>query len=336
MTFGDNVGPDLHFSSKSISDHLVHSCVTSSNETDEKVWEEVKNALRPGGHLAVVIKMEDHHKVMVAIEDAGFEIRDAVACLVDSDSFENFERNYYMTVLARKPLSEDNVAQNVLKHETAAINIDDCRLDYDGPVKRSSRESDGSEYYDGNSNWQERGRKPNRPSTPTDKGRWPTNLILDNESSKELDFQSGKLSSGENAVRTKDASDSYHGGDTGAFSEGAVMTTYGDSGGASRYFYTPKDFSEEFENSDLVGLMCYLIRLLTPEDGVVFDPFLSTSSVGVSAILEDRKFIGNGEESSHPDIKFAAENASQLREKYTSKEKQKNDKDSTVEHNFWD
>jgi site-specific DNA-methyltransferase (adenine-specific) len=40
------------------------------------------------------------------------------------------------------------------------------------------------------------------------------------------------------------------------------------------------------------ALMQYLIRLVTPEGGVVLDPFAGSGSTGKAAILENKKFIG--------------------------------------------
>ena len=41
-----------------------------------------------------------------------------------------------------------------------------------------------------------------------------------------------------------------------------------------------------------VDLIAHLIRLCTPEDGIVLDPFLGSGSHGVSAVSEGRSFIG--------------------------------------------
>lgn len=40
------------------------------------------------------------------------------------------------------------------------------------------------------------------------------------------------------------------------------------------------------------ALMQYLIRLVTPENGIVLDPFCGSGSTGKAAILENKKFIG--------------------------------------------
>ena len=38
--------------------------------------------------------------------------------------------------------------------------------------------------------------------------------------------------------------------------------------------------------------MRYLIRLVTPENGTVLDPFMGSGSTGKAAILENKSFIG--------------------------------------------
>jgi len=50
------------------------------------------------------------------------------------------------------------------------------------------------------------------------------------------------------------------------------------------------------------SLMRYLCRLVTPPDGVVFDPFMGSGSTGKAAILEGFSFIGIDKESEYVDI----------------------------------
>lgn len=40
------------------------------------------------------------------------------------------------------------------------------------------------------------------------------------------------------------------------------------------------------------GLMRYLVRLITRQDGLVLDPFAGSFSTGKGAILERRRFVG--------------------------------------------
>jgi DNA modification methylase len=74
-------------------------------------------------------------------------------------------------VLARKPF-KGNVAQNVLKHGTGALNIDACRVGqggYDTPVDRVAGDRSRDEYRTGTAVG---------PHALADTGRWPPNVLL--------------------------------------------------------------------------------------------------------------------------------------------------------------
>ena len=78
--------------------------------------------------------------------------------------------------LVRKPLSEANVASNVLKHHTGGLNIDACRLS-------TGDNLDGGAYTDGaqpRSGELFNALKPGGAGTYVQpSGRWPTNLIFE-------------------------------------------------------------------------------------------------------------------------------------------------------------
>tara|TARA_B110000285_G_C14958412_1_gene530381 strand:- start:55 stop:963 length:909 start_codon:yes stop_codon:yes gene_type:complete len=63
----------------------------------------------------------------------------------------------------------------------------------------------------------------------------------------------------------------------------------------AKYFYCAKASKKEKEGTDHptvkpLELMKYLVRLVTPKDGLVLDPFAGTGTTGEAAILEDRKY----------------------------------------------
>ncbi|MBK6942481.1 MAG: site-specific DNA-methyltransferase [Planctomycetes bacterium] len=87
-----------------------------------------------------------------------------------------------------------------------------------------------------------------------------------------------------------------------------TMQGYGDTGGASRFFYTAKA-SRRDRNTCVDGvhragvsnahptvkpieLMRWLVRLVTPPSGLVLDPFNGSGTTGVSAALEGFHYIG--------------------------------------------
>jgi site-specific DNA-methyltransferase (adenine-specific) len=66
----------------------------------------------------------------------------------------------------------------------------------------------------------------------------------------------------------------------------------------SKYFYCPKANKKDREENNNhptvkpTDLMKYLIRLVTPKDGTVLDPFMGSGSTGKAAVLEGFSFIG--------------------------------------------
>src|SRR5690606_33710438 len=78
----------------------------------------------------------------------------------------------------------------------------------------------------------------------------------------------------------------------------------GDKGGASRFFYSSK-VSKKERNAGLpdadkndhptvkpIGVMKWLVKMVTPPGGVVLDPFMGSGSTGCAAAQEGFDFIG--------------------------------------------
>jgi DNA modification methylase len=133
-------------------------------------------------------------------------------------------------IVARKPII-GTVAENVQRYGTGALNIDGCRINLDGDYKcgangRPSQTGLGDNY------------DPTKANHHSNVGRWPANLILDEEAAALLDEQSGELTSGKTVSRAKTTS-GHQGNVYGAESRGAdPIDWYGDTGGASRFFKT--------------------------------------------------------------------------------------------------
>jgi DNA modification methylase len=122
----------------------------------------------------------------------------------------------------------------------------------------------------------------------------------------ELDEQSGEsLSAGGSA------------GNVGGYGWGenrsGIDPGYGDSGGASRFFYQAKSSRGE-RNAGLEGersnhptvkpidLMRWLVRLVTPPGGTVLDPFAGSGTTGIACVLEGFDFIGIEREPEYAEI----------------------------------
>jgi len=214
-------------------------------------------------------------------------------------------------VLAMKPL-DGTIAHNALTWGVAGMNIDASRIGTESTLRtRSDSVTD--------SGWASTNRSPVGGSPC---GRWPANLLLDEEAARLLDAQTGTLKSGTNCVRTKPG-DGYHGGIGKA---GDVQVSYGDSGGASRFFkvlqcaepdndvasasgaaigylprfkYTGKASRKERgpgnDHSTVkpLALMEYLLTLLSsPDGGVILDPFAGSGTTLLAAKRFGRRCIG--------------------------------------------
>ena len=203
-------------------------------------------------------------------------------------------------VVARKPLSEKNVALNVLKWGTGGINIDGCRIGFKN--QEDEKESKGKNQHSKYPNSIMRNPAPNgiyhedkRP--PTDyiaTGRFPANIILDEEAGKMLDEQSGDCKPQGNKL----GKELQKAG--GIFGGGRIndLNNYKDKGGASRFFYCAKASKSEREKHNNhptvkpIKLMEYLIKLVSRKGAIVLDPFLGSGTTAIACLKLERQFIG--------------------------------------------
>ena len=367
----------------------------------QETWELCLKVLKPGGHLLAFSASRNYHRMAVAIEDAGFEIRDQVMWLYGSgfpksmnigktlDKKLGNERQSFGTklkkagdmrggnyvkggdyksieleitkgntewegwgtalkpaheplVLARKPLSEKSVVDNVLKHRTGGINIDECRV-----------EGNDAKYPDTNPDFRDQGRQSKE------------NMGIDKLSFGQTENVKRKKvvrkSRDENGVWTNDNSGMKAEGSEYADADprgrfpsnvmhdgsGCIKEVFEDK---SKYFYCAKTSKAERNqgldhlptkkassmsgrrdshdmegysiDNDVTGrfvtqkknihptvkpikLMKYLCRLITPKGGTILDPFMGSGSTGMAAKEENFDFIGIEKEEEYFNIATA-------------------------------
>ena len=181
-------------------------------------------------------------------------------------------------------------------------------------------------------------------NTVTHEGRWPANIILDEEAGQILDEQSGISISKKQIFNAKKQQTIY--GNGNGFPPLVSERGFTDKGGASRFFYCPKTskkdrdegldgFEEKIvEKGGHQSMMCnkckkqirnvsgqcecdepeiidyqtpkknhhptvkptalmeYLIKLVTPVNGTVMDPFMGSGSTGKASVRNGFDFIG--------------------------------------------
>lgn len=292
-----------------------------------EVWAECLRVLKPGGHMLAFGGSRTFHRIAVAIEDAGFELRDTLMWVYGSgfpksldiskaiDKMAGAERaviregragknalgqdsgwnktynpnTYTVTkpatpeaqmwegwgtalkpafepiILARKPISEKNIAENVLKWGTGGINIDDCRINVaDNEKKHFERMWDREQSVSTG-----RGpgimkplRKAIKLNNYVPSGRWPANFFHDGSE------------------------------------EVLELFPETNSNSPARFFYCAKaSRKERGENNNHptvkpLALMQYLVRLVTPPNGIVLDPFSGSGSTLIAVAREGFRYIG--------------------------------------------
>lgn len=206
-------------------------------------------------------------------------------------------------VVARKPLSEKNVALNVLKWGTGGINIDESRIGneertYKG-MSAKQPELAGTMRDD---NW-----IPKDIET-TVNGRFPANIILDEEAGNLLNHQVGQEVSRFFYIPKASKSERNFGCEELEEKRGGSMkANTADTmqlGGASLKG-TPKEIQSTKNNHPTVKpikLMEYLIKLVSREGAVILDPFLGSGTTAVACLKTNRNFIGIEKESDYVKI----------------------------------
>lgn len=306
---------------------------------DPAIWKECLRVLKPGGHMVAFGAPRLYHRLACSIEDQGFEVRDSLMwvfgsgfpksldigkALPEEESAQGIgtalKPAYEPIILARKPL-EGTVASNVLKWGTGGINIDGCRIETTENLNGGAYAKTQSERHDGDESWRMKPGQAGDFVQPA--GRFPANLILDEEAGKLLDEQSGILKTGAAKPFVGEVKESASIGKKRSMLKGHSSN----EGGTSRFFYCAKASKKEREaglesmpskkvsdgrtktnNSPRlrdaterknthptvkpISLMQWLVRLITPPGGIVLDPFTGSGSTGCAAMKEGFDFIG--------------------------------------------
>jgi site-specific DNA-methyltransferase (adenine-specific) len=225
-------------------------------------------------------------------------------------------------VVARKPLI-GTVAENVLEHGVGGLNIDGCRIGTrEHAPQITGAKKTGNTY----------GVIDSEGGKVLDQGRWPSNIIFDEQAAKLLDEQSGTSKSPTGIITQGGKSGGGYDIGTSDGTRNTKFQGHGDRGGASRFFYCAKaskrdrnDGLEGFEKKEKrymatkngtgetskgmeqftsdpmanfhptvkpTSLMRYLVRLVTPPNGLVLDPFMGSGSTGKACALEHFDFVG--------------------------------------------
>lgn len=207
---------------------------------------------------------------------------------------------YEPIIWAVKP-PEGSYIDNVLKWGVGAVNVDECRVEHTEPAevftKRTSDKFGGNSYNNGKKG---HFRNDDNLASPSQNGRFPANVILDEEAGRMLDEQSGELKSGGRKGLSSTSENRLwplHGG--------ACKSS---NGGASRFFYCAKASKAERGDDNShptvkpIALFEYLIKLVTRKGQVILDPFLGSGTTAIAADKAGRKCVGIDKENDYLEI----------------------------------
>lgn len=263
----------------------------------------------------------DKNKGKYGIDNRSFEEADALtaAFTEEAKKYEGWGTALKPATepicVARKPLC-GTVAQNMIVHGTGGINIDGCRVEFESEKDlQSATYGTGTNILGGSyvGSKLTDGRKDIEANAS---GRFPPNVVLDSFTADILDQQTGILKSGK-PIGVRKATNKIY----GEYAAGQDITGFGDSGGASRFFYCAKASQDErnagcehitattttdgrdvvcdnaFQRGETernnnhptvkpISVMRWLQRLVTPVGGLTLDPFAGSGTSGCAAAFE--------------------------------------------------
>ena len=242
---------------------------------------ELRRVLKPGGHMVAFGATRTAHRLTSGIEDGGLEIRDMLMWIYGPGfpKSRRFPRGqattlkpfYEPIVLARRPL-EATTLQNINCYGTGALNIDACSI---------------------------------RPADEPDVVRWPLHVVATHGASCRPQRCVPACPVGEVEVQRPGASRFLYITKPRRRERDAGCEHL--PAQALRYLSTMTNASRRPRHNfhstvKPIDLMRWLVRLITPDDGLVLDPFCGSGSTGIGAVLEGRRFLGLEREPSYVEI----------------------------------
>lgn len=223
--------------------------------------QECLRVLKPGGHLLAFGGTRTWHRLAVAVEDAGFEMRDSIAWLYGS-GFPKSKQHL-------KPAFEPVVVARKRGRRTHDLNVDACRVGTSGGGTACSHRDAAGDCLGHPASNGSLGGGVMRHGPDASSGRWPANVVLDEGQADALDRQSG---------------------------------------GASRFFYCAKATAGERPKGDdgaahptvkPLTLMRWLVRLVTPAEGLVLEPFAGSGTTVEACAIEGFRCVAIEQETSY-------------------------------------
>ncbi len=302
-------------------------------------WKKCLQVLKPGGYLLAFGGSKTFHRMAVAIEDSGFEIRDMLMWLYSTgfpkgqdvglavdqlrgvpskNQYEDGTHDYLIAqnewkgyntslkpayepiIMARKPV-EGTVAQNVVKYGVGGVNIDETRIGYKA-IKLEAQ-------------YEERENLPTfhhfyrREKVVS--GRYPSNVILDGSQQVNSIFPMVDRHSASRCFYSAKADNQDR--DEGLqdlpmvkIDDGSIRSN---SETGRKYGANKPERKNIHPTVKPTSLMQYLVKMVAPPyKGIILDPFCGSGSTGKAVMKENKerdtnyKFVGIEKEEKYLEI----------------------------------
>jgi len=291
----------------------------------KETWELALKLMKPGGHLLAFSASRNYHRMAVAVEDAGFEIRDQIMWLYGS----GFPKSLNVSKAIDK--SAGATPTIVKEGDTVRRIRPGADQNKDGTWEKLKDRTYTHTITKGTTPEAQEGegwhtalkpahepivlaRKPlegtvaenvlkhgtggiNIDGCRVEGARFPANVMHDGSE----EIVSGFPNTGQGDGKPYSyAGREYDNKDTSMFNgdKPQAPSNYNDMGSAARFFYCPKISKSERGDDNThptvkpQELMKYLCRLVTPKGGTVLDPFMGSGSTGMACKDEGFEFIG--------------------------------------------
>ena len=246
------------------------------------IWAaECLRVLKPGGHIVTFGATRVVHRLASGLEDAGLDLRDTLMWMYGQGMPKSrrlpggqgtaLKPAYEPIILARRPLQGTTQA-NVAAWGTGTINIDPCRI-----AERPNQAACTARSHD----------------SPGE-GRWPANVLLGHADR----CSANRCAPDCPAQRLEQQAP----GTSRFFYQAKASRTERDAGCEQLPARTinlfpsttsrPGEVRNPHPTVKPLALMRWLVRLISPEGGLVLDPFCGSGSTGCAALLEGRRFVG--------------------------------------------
>ena len=249
---------------QSLEENSIDACITDPpygmgmdvwdhSVPPKETWEQVYRVLKPGAFCLSFCSPELYHHMAVNVEDGGFRILDQIMWMVTTKMVKhNRLKPAHEPIAVGQKPYEKSLKYNWEKWGVGIINIKGNKIPWDGEP--------------------------------------PTGWVKTKKGSHSRRAFGGEVEKAKGQVIGKIDADPE--GRYPSNIIGEVLPEH------QKYFYAPRASRKErgqyndHPTPKPIELMRYLVRLYSPEDGIVLDPYNGSGSTGIASMDEGREYIG--------------------------------------------